>query len=66
MTLMERIGRNVRRVRERHGWTQAELARRSRMHRISVAQTEAGRSVSLKTLEKLARALRVKPGRLLD
>jgi transcriptional regulator with XRE-family HTH domain len=63
---MERMGRNVRRARERQGWTQAELGRRARMHRISVAQTEAGRSVSLKTLEKLAKALGVKPGRLLD
>jgi transcriptional regulator with XRE-family HTH domain len=66
MDLMERIGRNVKQLRAERGWTHAELARRAGMHRISVAQIEAGRSVSLKTLEKLAGALRVKPARLLD
>jgi transcriptional regulator with XRE-family HTH domain len=66
MTLIERIGRNVKQRRQARGWTHAELARRAGMHRISVALTESGRSVSIRTLEKLAKALRVKPARLLD
>jgi transcriptional regulator with XRE-family HTH domain len=66
MTLMERIGRSVRRLRLARGWTHAELARRARMHRISVAQVEGGRMMSIRTLEKLARALRVPPSRLLE
>jgi len=65
MTIMERIGRNVKHQRQALGWTHAELAKRAGMHRISVAQVEGGRAVSIRTLEKLAKALRVKPGTLL-
>jgi HTH-type transcriptional regulator/antitoxin HipB len=60
MPLVERIGRNVKRLRRARGWTQAELAKRAGMHRISVAETEGGRSVSIRALERLAKALRVK------
>jgi transcriptional regulator with XRE-family HTH domain len=61
------IGRNVARRRARRGWTQAALAARVRLHRVSLAQIERGTSrPSLQTLERLARALGVKPGRLLD
>ena len=67
ISLVETIGRNVQRRRERRGWTQEELAARVGLHRVSLAQIERGRSrPSLDMLERLARALRVKPGRLLD
>jgi len=67
MCLVKRIGQNVKRRRERRGWTQAELASKIGIHRISVARLEAGgKGPSWALLERLARALRVKPGRLLD
>jgi transcriptional regulator with XRE-family HTH domain len=67
MPLMERIARNVRRHREARGWTQQELARRLRVHRVYVAQIEtATRGVSVKILEQLGKVFRVKPGRFLD
>ena len=67
MTLMARLGRNVRRVRTARGWTQAEFARRVGISRIYVAQIEAAaKECSLAMLERLAKALRVKPGALLE
>ncbi len=67
MRLVKVIGRNLKRRRERQGWTQARLAAKVGIHRISLARLEAGgKGPSWALLERLARALRVKPGRLLD
>jgi putative transcriptional regulator len=67
MSLVGRIGQNVHRLRERRGLTQAELAARVGVHRVTVAALEGGRKApSLELLEQLARVLRVRPGRLLD
>ena len=67
MRLVKIIGQNVKRRRERRGWTQAKLAAKVRIHRISLARLEAGgKGPSWGLLERLAHALRVKPGRLLD
>lgn len=67
MTLMERIGTNVRRYRLARGWTQQTLADRARTGRIYVAQIEAAsKEISIQMLGRLAKALAVKPGRLLD
>ena len=67
MALVKRIGRNVKRRRERLGWTQAALAAKVGIHRISLARLEGGGTgPSWALLERLARALGVKPGRLLD
>jgi len=47
--------------------TQAKLAELAGVHRIYIAQIEAATKVpSLKTLEKIADALGVKVGRLLE
>jgi len=67
MRLVKLIGQNIKRRRERHGWTQAELATKVGIHRISLARLEAGgKGPSWALLERLARAFGVKPGRLLD
>lgn len=67
MSLMRRIGANVRRRRLARGWTQQALADRVGTSRIYVAQIEgAAKEISLDMLERLARALGVAPGRLLD
>jgi transcriptional regulator with XRE-family HTH domain len=67
MRLVKIIGQNVKRRRKRAGWTQAELAAKVRIHRISLARLEAGgKGPSWALLERLSRALGVKPGRLLD
>jgi len=67
MRLMIRVGRNIKRLRRQRGWTQQSLADRVGIHQVYVAQIEgAAREVSLEMLGRVAKALRVRPGRLLD
>lgn len=66
------IGRNLKRIRRERGLTQAELARKVGITQVYVAYLEGGRkskasrTPSLRTLEKLAKALKVKVGELLE
>ncbi|MEV6852025.1 helix-turn-helix transcriptional regulator [Actinoplanes sp. NPDC051411] len=55
------LGRSVRDLRERRGWSQAQLARASGMTQSAVARFEAGGTVpTLPVLERLATALDVR------
>ena len=54
------LGRAVRELRERRGWSQSELAEAASMTQSAVARFEAGATVpTLPVLERLARALDV-------
>jgi ribosome-binding protein aMBF1 (putative translation factor) len=54
------LGRAVRELRERHGWSQAQLAQAADMTQSAIARFEAGGTVpTLPVLERLARALDV-------
>jgi transcriptional regulator with XRE-family HTH domain len=56
----------IQATRKKRKLTQAALAERVGVHRIYIAQIEGGAKVpSIATLEKIAKALRVKPGDLL-
>lgn len=58
--ILARFGRAVRRRRMELGLSQETLAERADLHRTYVADIERGvRNVSLKNIEKLARALDV-------
>lgn len=50
----------VRRLRLRNGWTQAELAQRIGRTQASISQIENGRPVSHVLMRQVARALKVK------
>jgi transcriptional regulator with XRE-family HTH domain len=57
----------VKHLRQRRKMTQAQLAEKAGIHRIYVAHFEAATKMpSLATLERLAKALGVKVGKLLD
>ena len=63
---MSPIGLRLRELRERKGWSQAELGRRAGVHHSVINRAERGvTDLSLSTLEKLARALKVSPRTLL-
>jgi len=62
----EQLARTVRALREQRQWSQERLAREAGISTGYVARLEKGQhDPSLSTIEKLARALGVKPERLL-
>ena len=63
----ELFGAVVRRLRESHGWTQEELAERAEMSATYLGFVERGENVpTLTIILKLADALGVSPGRMID
>jgi transcriptional regulator with XRE-family HTH domain len=66
ITLRDVLARNVRLIRNNLGWSQEELADAAGLHRTYIGSIErAERNVSVDNIEKLARALNVKPTELL-
>jgi DNA-binding XRE family transcriptional regulator len=61
------LGTNLREAREKLGLTQEQVAERSGVHATEVSRIEAGkRDPQISTLERLAEAVGVKPGQLLE
>lgn len=61
------FGARLREARERLGITQEEVAHRSGVHVTELSRMEAGkRDPQISTLRRLAKAVEVKPGQLLD
>jgi transcriptional regulator with XRE-family HTH domain len=66
MTLPERFGRTVRRLREEAGYSQEAFADRAKVHRTYMGTVERGETnLTLENIEKLARALGMKMWQLL-
>lgn len=64
---MSTLGNNLRQARKRLGLTQEQVAQRSGVHATEVSRIEGGkRDPQVSTLERLAKAVQIKPGRLLD
>ncbi|MGE5527416.1 MAG: helix-turn-helix domain-containing protein [Methanosarcina sp.] len=62
-----KFGKKVRAARQARGWTQEDLAERSRLAPVQISRIERGaREVRLTTLLRLLSALRTQPDRLLD
>jgi transcriptional regulator with XRE-family HTH domain len=67
MHIVKRFVRNIKLELQWRSWTQEELADRVGTSRFYVAQLEAGaKQCSLEMLDRVAKALRVKPGTLLE
>jgi transcriptional regulator with XRE-family HTH domain len=55
------FGKKVREIRQKHGWSQEELASRADVHRTYIGMIErAEKNITLENIKKIADALRVK------
>jgi transcriptional regulator with XRE-family HTH domain len=60
------VGKNIRSLRQEMGISQEELAHRAKIHRTYMSAVERGlRNVAIDNIEKIAKALDVKPNQLL-
>lgn len=67
MDIREKLGRNLRMLRAEKQWSQERLSFEAELHRTYISDLERGaRNPSITIVEKLANALNVTPGRLLD
>ncbi len=58
--IIERIGLNIRIIREQRGLSQEKLGDLAGLHRAYIGQIERGeKNIGLKNLEKIAKALEV-------
>jgi len=56
----KRVGINIRKYRDKKGWSQEQLAFEADLHRAYIGQIERGeKNIGLINLEKIAKALNV-------
>ena len=66
-SIMQRVGGNVKRIRNERCLNQQALADKVKIHRVYLAKIEgAVQAPSLEILERLAKALKVKVGELVE
>ncbi|MEK7144151.1 MAG: helix-turn-helix transcriptional regulator [Patescibacteria group bacterium] len=64
--LYKQLGEKVEKARTKAGFTQEELANKAGLHRTYIAGIETGRrNISVKSLEKIAKALGIETNNLL-
>lgn len=68
MDICKHFGANVRRIRRAKDMSQEELAHRADIHRtyLSALERSGGRNPTIRVVERIAKALDVKLGELLD
>lgn len=67
MEIRARLSLNMRRLRQSKGWSQEAFAHEADLHRTYISDLERGaRNPSITVVDKLAVALNVKVGALLD
>jgi transcriptional regulator with XRE-family HTH domain len=65
--IRQRLAANLRRLRRERGWSQEEFADRADIHRTYVSDLErSARNPTILVVDRLAKALKVKTGSLLD
>ncbi|HBG61305.1 MAG: transcriptional regulator [Omnitrophica WOR_2 bacterium GWF2_38_59] len=63
----KKVGLNIKKYRQKCGFTQEELAFNADLHRAYIGQIERGeKNIGIQNLEKIAKALRVTSSKLLN
>jgi len=58
--VVRKVGRRIRELRQKRGWSQEELAEEANLHRTYIGQVERGeKSIGVRNLVRIARALGV-------
>lgn len=58
--VVRKVGRRIRELRQKKGWSQEELAEEAGLHRTYIGQVERGeKSIGVENLFKIAKALGV-------
>jgi transcriptional regulator with XRE-family HTH domain len=61
-----KLGKRIKEIRIKAGYSQEELAFLSKLHRTYISDIErGGRNVSVENIEKIAKALKIEPSELL-
>ena len=67
MDIQQKLGKNLRAERDKKGWSQEALAHEADIHRTYISDLERGaRNPTVMVVDKLAKALGVPMGALLD
>jgi transcriptional regulator with XRE-family HTH domain len=65
--VVRKVGRRIRELRQKRGWSQEKLAEEAGLHRTYIGQVERGeKSIGVENLFRLAAALGVPATRLVD
>jgi transcriptional regulator with XRE-family HTH domain len=63
----KKVGINMQKLRKGKGWSQEQLSLKTGLHRAYIGQIERGeKNIGLINLEKIAKALGIKMGKLVD
>lgn len=61
------VGLNIKKYRQKKGWTQEQLALETNLHRAYIGQIERGeKNIGVKNLEKIAKTLGIPISKLFD
>ena len=67
MDVRRRLGLNLKKLREEQGFSQESFANHCGLHRTYISGVERGvRNPTVVVLEKIAKALKIRSGQLLD
>ncbi len=67
MNIQTKLGIRIKQLRKEKGISQEELAFKAGLHRTYMSDVERGtRNVSIRNIEKIAKALSVTPSKLLE
>ncbi|OGI59887.1 transcriptional regulator [Candidatus Nomurabacteria bacterium RIFCSPHIGHO2_01_FULL_38_19] len=65
--IKQKIGKKIKELRIKEGYSQEELASYAKLHRTYISDIERGeRNVSIENIGKIAKALKTEPNELLN